>query len=244
MGADGGSRFLAVVGASGSGKSSLMRAGLAVALKKAGWGVRVFTPTADPLKMLETQLVSLRAEQDSGPALLVVDQFEETFTLCRSEVARAAFIAKLLSLASTPLSLAGRGAGGKGHPAAAEPPTTVVIALRADFYSHCAQFPALRTAVAAEQEYIGQMSSAELRLAIEEPARRGGWEFEPGLVDILMHDIGAEGTESPEPGALPLLSHALLATWERRRGRTMTLDGYTARAACVGQSRRQRKTSS
>ncbi len=110
----------------------------------------------------------------------------------------------------------------------------MVIALRADFYSHCAQYPLLRAAVAAEQEYIGQMTQAELRRAIEEPARRNGWEFEPGLVDILLSDIGADGMGQPEPGALPLLSHALLATWERRRGRTFTLDGYHASGGVRG----------
>ena len=82
--------------------------------------------------------------------------------------------------------------------------------------------------MAAQQEYIGQMTSAELRCAIEEPAKRAGWEFEPGLVDLLLHDIGAHDGGAPEPGALPLLSHALLATWERRRGRMLTLDGYHA----------------
>ena len=70
------------------------------------------------------------------------------------------------------------------------------------------------------------MSRAELRRAIEEPARRGDWELERGLVDILLSDIGADAMGQPEPGALPLLSHALLATWERRLGRTFTVAGY------------------
>ena len=152
-----------------------------------------------------------------GPTiLLLVDQFEETFTLCRDENERVAFIEKLLSIARDPLAK-----------------TTVVIALRADFYSHCAQYPLLRAAVAAEQEYIGQMTQDELRRAIEEPARRGGWEFERGLVDILLSDIGVDGMGQPEPGALPLLSHALLATWERRRGRTFTLEGYQEFRRCA-----------
>ena len=81
--------------------------------------------------------------------------------------------------------------------------TTVVIALRADFYSHCAQYPLLRQAVAAEQEYIGQMTGEELRRAIEEPAKRGGWEFEPGLVDVLLQDIGAQGTRNLNPVHFP-----------------------------------------
>lgn len=54
------------------------------------------------------------------------------------------------------------------------------------------------------------MSKEELRRAIEKPARAGGWELEPGLVDLLLDDMARE------PGALPLLSHALLATWKRR----------------------------
>jgi WD40 repeat protein/transcriptional regulator with XRE-family HTH domain len=213
---DSSSRFLAVVGASGSGKSSLVRAGLAVALKRAGWDVCVFTPTANPLKMLMSNL-STTHNENTQRVLIVVDQFEEVFTLCRDEMERIAFIEKLLSSAQEKSQK-----------------TTVVIALRADFYSHCAQYPLLRQAVAAEQEYIGQMTAQELRRAIEEPARRGGWEFEPGLVDVLLNDIGAEGTGEPEPGALPLLSHALLATWERRRRRTLTLDGYHASGGVRG----------
>ena len=213
---DSDSRFLAVVGASGSGKSSLVRAGLAVALKRGGWVTRVFTPTVDPLRMLEANLSPVRAK-DAERILILVDQFEEVFTLCRDEMERIAFIEKLLAAAKE-----------------RSKKTTIVIALRADFYSHCAQYPLLRRAVAAEQEYIGQMTSEELRRAIEEPAKRGGWEFEPGLVDTLLNDIGAQGTSEPEPGALPLLSHALLATWERRRGRTFTLEGYHASGGVRG----------
>ena len=78
------------------------------------------------------------------------------------------------------------------------------------------------------------MSDEELRRAIEEPARRGRWEFEPGLVDLLLHDVGAYAGHMPEPGALPLLSHALLETWQRRRGRTMTLSGYTSSGGVRG----------
>ena len=214
---DSSSRFLAVVGASGSGKSSLVRAGLAVALKQAGWDVCIFTPGADPLRALEMQLELNQDGPGSDRILILIDQFEETFTLCRDESVRVSFIEKLLKLAQEPTRK-----------------ITIVVALRADFYSHCAQYPVLRQAVADEQEYIGQMNAKELRRAIEEPARRGGWEFEPGLVDVLLNDIGAEGSSAPEPGALPLLSHALLATWEHRRGRTFTLDGYHASGGVRG----------
>jgi WD40 repeat protein/transcriptional regulator with XRE-family HTH domain len=214
---DASTRFLAVVGASGSGKSSLVRAGLAVALRRAGWNTRIFTPTSNPSKALAAQLKSSHPNLNSKHMLLLVDQFEEAFTLCHDEVERTAFIEKLLSLAE-----------------ATSKQIAVAIALRADFYSHCAQYPLLRQAVAAQQEYIGQMTSEELRHAIEEPAKRGGWEFEPGLVDVLLHDIGATGLQEPEPGALPLLSHALLATWEHRRGRVFTLDGYHASGGVRG----------
>ena len=136
--------------------------------------------------------------------LLVVDQFEELFTLCRGEAERQAFIDNLM-LATDPEM---------------DGPTTVVITLRADFYSHCAPYAALREALANQQEYIGPMRADELRQAVERPARLGGWEFEPGLVDLILRDV------SDEPGALPLLSHALLETWRHRRGRTLTLESY------------------
>jgi len=213
---DASTRFLAVVGASGSGKSSLVRAGLAVAFKRVGWDVIVFTPTPIPVWVMEKNINTLRLES-AERILIIVDQFEELFTLCHDEMERIDYIDQLLSLAQDKSKK-----------------FTVVIALRADFYSHCAQYPLLRRAVSKEQEYIGQMTSEELRRAIEEPARHAGWEFEPGLVDLLLNDIGAHGSHEPEPGALPLLSHALLATWERRRGRTFTLMGYHASGGVRG----------
>jgi WD40 repeat protein/transcriptional regulator with XRE-family HTH domain len=236
-------RFLAVVGASGSGKSSLVRAGVVPSLRwskvSADWDIHIFTPTAHPLESLAMSITEengslaaaaklmddlardprslhLFARREMGTTrgarlLLVVDQFEELFALCRSEEERAAYIQNLLCAASED--------GG---------PTIVVIALRADFYAHCAFYEQLREALARQQEYIGAMSVEELRRAIEEPARRGRWELEPGLVELLLHDIGHE------PGALPLLSHALLETWQRRRGRTMTLSGYTSSGGVRG----------
>jgi len=238
-----GQRFLAVVGASGSGKSSVVRAGLIPALRwqtaSSGWPVYTLTPTAHPLEALAVCLseelrrgLSARKFVDdlegnpqglcqaldriaeraaTAHTLLVVDQFEELFTLCRSETEQAAFVENLLTAANYP--------GGKA---------IVIIVLRADFYAHCARFDPLRQALAQHQEYIGPMSADELRSAIEEPARRGHWEIEPGLVEILLHDLGADSGHAPEPGALPLLSHALLETWQRRRGRMLTMSGYSA----------------
>ncbi len=268
-------RFLAIVGASGSGKSSLVRAGLVAAMRRgeilagsAHWPVYVLTPTAHPLESLALTLTqgnesvtaaatlmddmvrdprSLRLylrsrmqesrnkKQESRienpvsnnqpllhtpysllPTLLVIDQFEEVFTLCRDADERRAFIANLLTAAQR------NGAPFRNGDAG----VFVVLTLRADFYDHCAQYPDLREAVSQRQVYIGPMTVDGLRHAIEEPAKRGGWDFEPGLVDLLLQDVGAGDGRQPEPGALPLLSHALLETWKRRRGHTMTLGGY------------------
>lgn len=236
-------RFLAIVGASGSGKSSLVRAGMVSALRwnktSTDWHIHVLTPTAHPLESLASSLAPGRRSvgatrplvedlihdpnslhlfaarvlhsEDHPRLVLVVDQFEELFALCRSEEERAAFIGNLLTASSEPNG-----------------PTMVVITLRADFYAHCARYVQLREALAKQQEYIGAMNGEELRQAIEEPAQRGRWEFEPGLVELLLHDVGHE------PGALPLLSHALLETWQRRRGRTMTMSGYASSGGVRG----------
>ena len=236
-------RFLAVVGSSGSGKSSLVRAGMVPALrwhkKSIDWQIHILTPTAHPLESLATSLTletpsvtttatlmddlkrdertlhlfAKRKLQTGGnpQLLLVLDQFEEVFALCRSEEERGSFIRNLLGAASE-----------------ADGPVIVLITLRADFYAHCAKYPQLRETLAKNQEYIGAMSVDELRRAIKEPALRGRWEIEPGLVDVLLHDVGHE------PGALPLLSHALLETWQRRRGRMMTLSGYASAGGVHG----------
>jgi len=200
-------RFLAIIGASGSGKSSLIRAGLIPVLKRdrRSWLVQVITPTERPLDPLLSGDINNKTSK--GRLLLVVDQFEELFTLGQSESERKFFIDKLLNTAE-------------------EGSAFIVIALRADFYAACEPYENLRRILSQNQEYIGPMKASELRQAIEKPANVFGWLFEPGLVDLLLRDIGADGDRSPEPGALPLLSHALLETWRRRSGRMLTLAGY------------------
>lgn len=201
-----GAKFLAIIGASGSGKSSLVRAGLIPALKRSGTSrAVVITPTEHPLESLSSGLKNIGTFKVRS--LLFVDQFEELFTLCQSKTERQAFIRELLHLSQ-------------------EGNMLVIVTLRADFYAACAPYENLRKSLSQNQEYIGPMIADELRRAIEEPARRNGWLFEPGLTDVLLHDIGADGDHLPEPGALPLLSHALLETWHRRSGRMLTLAGY------------------
>lgn len=203
----GGTRFLAIIGASGSGKSSLVRAGLIPALKGTGRikYADVITPTDRPLEVLSRVLKDISHPGRNN--LLFVDQFEELFTLCNDENERTSFINRLLFLEE-------------------HKQMSLIIALRADFYAACAPYEDLRKLLSQNQEYIGSMNVGELRKAMEEPARCNGWQFEPGLVELLLHDIGAEGDHPPEPGALPLLSHALLETWQRRNGRVLTLAGY------------------
>jgi WD40 repeat protein/class 3 adenylate cyclase/energy-coupling factor transporter ATP-binding protein EcfA2 len=188
------SSFLAVVGPSGSGKSSLVRAGVVPALQRAsgnGLHTAIFSPGSHPL----AQLAGAR-----DASLLVVDQFEEVFTLCREEEERRDFIDALLEAAA--------------HDA------RVVIALRADFYGHCATYPRLASALEERQALVGPMTEEELRRAIERPAEHAGLLLEPGVVEGILRDVVGR------PGALPLLSHSLLETWKHRSGRMLTLIGY------------------
>src|SRR5215207_7926459 len=184
-------RLLAVVGASGSGKSSVLRAGVVAAvragevdgLRDASLGTPGPAPTLDA--------------DDEPDRLVVVDQFEELFTLCDDADRRRAFIDALLRMRCA-----------------------VAIGVRADIYGRLSAHSELALAVADNQVLLGPMTSGELERAITEPARLAGLKLEPGLVELILRDVAAE------PGALPLLSHGLRATWERRDGRTLTVEGY------------------
>jgi WD40 repeat protein/class 3 adenylate cyclase len=184
-------RLVALVGASGSGKSSVLRAGVAAAVEAGEVdgidGVRLLTPGADP--MLDVP--------EKASELVIVDQFEEMFTLCHDPARRRDFIDALLDL-----------------------PGPVVVGVRADLYGQLSTHAGLARAAADNQILLGPMTDLELQRAVTEPARLAGLRAEPGLVELVLRDVAGE------PGALPLLSHALRATWERRDGRTLTVEGY------------------
>ena len=186
-------RLLALVGASGSGKSSLLSAGL-IASVQAGE-----VPGVARAQLLQPGPHPPAEIDADATTLIVVDQFEELYTLCDDPGAREPFIDALLA-----------------HPG----PTA--IGVRADFYGELSAQARLADAVASNQVLLGAMSEDELRRAVTEPARLAGLRLEPGLVDVVLGEVAGE------PGALPLLSHALRATWERRDGRTLTIDAYRA----------------
>lgn len=186
--------FLAVFGASGEGKSSLLKAGIA---PKFGNPV-IFSPGEHPDAAIADAL-------GRRPDLLVVDQFEEVFTLCEDPVQRQAFLTALL------------GADCK-----------TAIAIRSDYYPHCAQHPDLAAALTDAQVLLGTMTTDELRRAITQPAVTAGCTVETALLTTIVAEASGRN------GVLPLVSHALQETWYRRRGNTLTLAGYQAAGGIHG----------
>lgn len=239
-----GSKFVAVIGASGSGKSSVVRAGLIPKLRRRRpphetWDVAVFTPGERPWFRLADGLGALRFPDKSDAdldieidklatalqsgelsleslldrilqrqgklhrLLLVVDQFEELFTLTPIQE-RAEFIERLLG------SLAVEG-------------LVLMPTLRADFYGQAIEADRrLSDLLGRAQVTLGRLTLDELTRAVVEPARLARLEFDPGLPELLLRDAGNE------PGNLPLLQHALLELYTQRHGNRLTSAAYQA----------------
>ncbi|MEV0611869.1 hypothetical protein AB0I81_01005 [Nonomuraea sp. NPDC050404] len=190
-----------VRGATGSGKSSLLRAGLAARLSADGTTVRLLTPGAHPLSRLHASDAPNADDAD----VVIIDQFEETFTLCADEQERAGFLDALSELVS-----------GQEGPA-------LVIGIRTDFYERCMSHPGLAASLLDSVHLpVGPMSEQELRAIITEPAARAGLSVDPDLVVTVV----AEAAE--QKGALPMVAHALRETWSRQQGDTLELADYLA----------------
>lgn len=226
--------FVAVVGLSGSGKSSVVRAGLLSELQEGAVpGSEQWTyyepifPGPQPLRSLseltcppdaaigawheqngkkflaQTDHLLQLLSQNNQTAVVVIDQFEELFTLSKDEPARQAFISNLVLLASD---------RNKRH--------IVIVTMRSEFDSYVARHPELYELFERSQVRVPPLSPVALRKAIEKPAERAGLTFEPGLVEDLVQQVLGE------PAGLPLLQFTLYKLWEKRSGKTITWAGY------------------
>ncbi len=201
---------LVLVGPSGSGKSSVLRAGVLARLTRP---VVIFEPTVTPRADLLARLADLAVPDGAARPVIIVDQFEALFARCPVESERAAFIAELAELADR---------------------FSIVLALRADFYERALRYPWLAAALQARPVVLGPMTTQQVERAIVQPARLARLDVEDGLVSLLLRDLAPTGTSQEggsgayEPGALPLLSHAMLATWEHSRGGVLTVADYLA----------------
>ena len=221
-------RFLAVVGPSGSGKSSVVLAGLVPGIRARGWQVAVMAPGAYPLEELEAALLRIAANppaslkeqldadelgllravkrvlpDDGSELLLVVDQLEEVFTLVEDEERRTQFLSSLELAVRDPRSR-----------------LRVVVTLRADFYDRPLLHRGFGEVMRDRVEPVLPLSLDELEQAITGPARRVGAALEEGLLGRIVADV------VDEPGALPLLQYALTELHERRDGSTLTRTAY------------------
>jgi WD40 repeat protein/energy-coupling factor transporter ATP-binding protein EcfA2 len=228
------SRFLAVVGPSGSGKSSLVKAGLIPAVWRGAlpgsekWFVVEMMPGALPLDELEVALIRVahqaslglreqlerdenglaRAAQlllpsDGSELLLVIDQFEEVFTLVEDDATRRRFLDLLVAAVTATRSR-----------------VRVVITLRADFYDRPLQYARFGELLRRRQEIVLPLSAEELERAVVLPAQAVGVTFEQGLVSTIVSEV------KYQPGALPLLQYALTELFERRQGRLLTQEAF------------------
>jgi WD40 repeat protein/DNA-binding SARP family transcriptional activator len=195
--------LLLVAGPSGCGKSSLVRAGLVPALRRRGLTAVVFVPGTDPDGAMDTAI----AEVD-GPAILVIDQFEELLALGHPPAVVRRFCRRVAEHASDV--------------------APVIMAVRSDHLGGLGTEPGFSRLAERGLHLVTPLEGDALRESIEQPAELAGLRLEHGLVELLVRDC--EG----EPGGLPLLSHALAETWRRRDGNVLTVEGYRATGGIRG----------
>ncbi|WP_437657781.1 nSTAND1 domain-containing NTPase [Sorangium sp. So ce1182] len=216
-------RFLVVTGASGTGKSSLVLAGVVPILlsRDRSWSVATMRPAAGWEAALSA---ALARKAEGAPLLVVVDQFEEIFTSIADKGSREAFVRELFRISGAP---------GSG--------VAVVVTLRVDFLARCAEIALDDGGLTfedvaydeAHRVFIRAMKADGLREIIARPAAISGLALEEGLIEQMLRDAGAE------PGALPLLEYALDQMWQRRRGGTLTWDAYHALGGAFGALEKQ-----
>ena len=236
------SRFLAVIGPSGSGKSSVVNAGLIPALRRGdlpgsqNWLIAEILPGAHPLEELEVALLRLAVNppsslltqlhedkrgllravrralpNDNSVLVLVIDQFEEVFTLVENLTERQQFLDLLYTTATDPRS-----------------PLRIVITLRADFYDRPLLYSGFGELMHQRAEVVLPLTADELEQAISRPAAQVGVSIEPGLVTTMAAEV------NQQPGALPLLQYALTELFDYGRGNTLTLEAYRAIGGTLG----------
>jgi WD40 repeat protein len=244
-----GNRFLAVLGPSGSGKSSLVRAGLVPAFRRgeppasSNWPIRLLTPGARPLEALAVCLAELSGAPDR---LASARQFRKhlredqqalhlAIRLASPDNSSGMRIVLVVDQLEEIFTLCDDEAERSQFLAnllyAATVPggsCVVILTLRADFYQRCAAYPEFASQLAAQQYLVSPLSLEALGEVIESPAQRAGLQLESGLLDVILDDV------KRQPGGLPLLEHALWELWQRRRGRILGLEGYRETGGVAG----------
>ena len=223
---------LVVVGASGTGKSSLLVAGLFPALDKASdtrWPRLVLTPGDRPVETLAARLAGVVHVDPIAVAATIRQQPTKFGDLCRAAAERAARDgARLVLVVDQFEQLFTDGADPAERMAFATAlahawPALVILSVRADFVSDCIALEPLRTALDTPF-VVGPLRTEQLRQVITLPAEQAGLVVEDGLVERLISDVGARDGVAENP--LPRLAHALRSTWQNRWGNVLTLRGY------------------